>query len=105
MLRKIFGLALALPFAITLLLAVTGAIAALIGGLGGWDNIKTIGGVISGIGAIGFFAWLFVTGYFQLFDVVQLFTPKASVGPAQWSGIQTNNAQLKVSRLDEKEKE
>ena len=45
-----------------LTLAVGGAVVALIGAMLGLDSVKTIGGAIAGLGAVGFFGWMIVTG-------------------------------------------
>ncbi|RWC11187.1 MAG: hypothetical protein E5W09_11850 [Mesorhizobium sp.] len=45
-----------------LTLAIGGAVAALIGAMFGLSSIKNIGGSIAGLGAVGFFGWMFVTG-------------------------------------------
>ncbi|MER8440659.1 hypothetical protein NKH36_17270 [Mesorhizobium sp. M1312] len=45
-----------------LTLAVGGAAMALIGAMLGLSSVKTIGGSIAGLGAVGFFGWMLVTG-------------------------------------------
>lgn len=45
-----------------LTLAIGGAVVALIGAIFGLSSVKSIGGSIAGLGAVGFFGWMFVTG-------------------------------------------
>ncbi|RWC27763.1 hypothetical protein [Mesorhizobium sp.] len=45
-----------------LTLAVGGAVVALIGAVFGLSSVKSIGGSIAGLGAVGFFGWMLVTG-------------------------------------------
>ncbi|CCV06534.1 exported hypothetical protein [Mesorhizobium metallidurans STM 2683] len=45
-----------------LTLAVGGAVMALIGAMFGLSSVKTIGGSVAGLGAVGFFGWMLVTG-------------------------------------------
>jgi hypothetical protein len=58
MMRKILQLALIAPLALLLFMAIAGAFIALFGGVIGLEHVRTIGGVISGVGALGFFAVL-----------------------------------------------
>jgi hypothetical protein len=58
MIRKILQLALIAPLALLLFMAIAGAFVALFGGVIGLDDVRTIGGVVSGIGVLGFFAVL-----------------------------------------------
>lgn len=46
------------PFAITLFLAIAGAVVALIGAIGGFADLLHIGGSVSGFGALAFFVVL-----------------------------------------------
>ncbi|RUV52728.1 MAG: hypothetical protein EOS23_24860 [Mesorhizobium sp.] len=46
----------------SLTLAIGGAVVALIGAMFGLSSVKNIGGSIAGLGAVGFFGWMFVTG-------------------------------------------
>ena len=46
------------PLAITLFIAVAGALIALIGGLTGWVAVAEFGKLAAGLGALGFFGWL-----------------------------------------------
>jgi hypothetical protein len=55
MVRNILAAILLLPFAIALVLAIVGAFVALGGGLFGWENFRTSGGALAGLGALGFF--------------------------------------------------
>jgi hypothetical protein len=93
-LAVIFG-----PFAILFVLALAGAIAALLGGLAGWESLRTSGGAVAGFGALGFFVWLFIAAKFQLVDLLNLFTPTTPNSPAQSNVSQTNRAQTKVGSL------
>jgi len=95
-LEAIVGAVLFGPFAVTLFLALAGAVAALVGGLSGWEDLRTTGGAVSGFGALGFFAWFFIAGYFRLFDILNLFTPTTPNGPAQSNVSQANVAQTKA---------
>ncbi len=45
-----------------LTLAVGGAVVALIGAVFGLSSVKSVGGSIAGLGAVGFFGWMIVTG-------------------------------------------
>jgi hypothetical protein len=45
-----------------LTLAIGGAVVALIGAMFGLSSVKNIGGSIAGLGAVGFFGWMLVTG-------------------------------------------
>ncbi|PZV40310.1 hypothetical protein [Mesorhizobium kowhaii] len=45
-----------------LTLAIGGAVVALIGAMLGLSSVKNIGGSIAGLGAVGFFGWMFVAG-------------------------------------------
>jgi len=58
MMRKILQLALIVPLALLLFMAIAGAFIALFGGMIGLEDVRTIGGLISGVGALGFFAVL-----------------------------------------------
>ena len=58
MMRKIPQIALIAPLALLLFMAIAGAFVALFGGAIGLDDVRAIGGVVSGIGALGFFAVL-----------------------------------------------
>jgi hypothetical protein len=58
MTRTIVGLFYTVPPAITLFVAVAGAVVALIGGLAGWADVMEFGKSAAGLGALGFFAWL-----------------------------------------------
>ncbi|PAP91679.1 hypothetical protein [Mesorhizobium wenxiniae] len=46
----------------SLTLAIGGAVVALIGAMFGLSSVKNIGGSIAGLGAVGIFGWMFVTG-------------------------------------------
>ncbi|QOZ69012.1 hypothetical protein [Bradyrhizobium arachidis] len=48
------------PLAITLFVAIAGAVVALIGGFAGWDGVTDFGKLAAGGGALGFFGWLFL---------------------------------------------
>jgi hypothetical protein len=63
MIRKIFAVATYFPFAIMLVLAIVGAVVALVGGLAGWEAVRTSGGTMAGVGALGFFGWFFVLAW------------------------------------------
>jgi len=97
MVRNILATILYTPFAILLFVALAGAVAALVGGLAGWENLKTAGRVAAGFGALGFFAWMFIAGQFG--DLPGLFAPKTPTNPAHPTVSQTNNAQAKSSSL------
>jgi hypothetical protein len=103
MIRKILeavvGVVVFGPFAILLFLALAGAVAALVGGLAGWETLRTSGGAAAGFGALGFFAWLFIAGYFQLFDLLNLYASTAPNSPAPSNVSQSNSAQTKVGSL------
>jgi len=58
MLQRILGLVQVVPLAITLFVAIAGALLALIGALAGWVEVMEFGKVSAGLGALGFFAWL-----------------------------------------------
>jgi hypothetical protein len=60
MIRNILAFVRFAPLAILLLVAITGAFAALIGGLAGWADVTEFGKLAAGGGALGFFAWLFL---------------------------------------------
>jgi hypothetical protein len=47
---------------ILLTLAIGGAVVALIGALSGSSSVRNVGGSIAGLGAVGFFGWMLVTG-------------------------------------------
>jgi hypothetical protein len=79
---RIVGAVVFGPFAILLFLALAGAVAALAGGLAGWESLRTSGGAVAGFGAFGFFAWFFIVAYFQLYEFMSLFAPKPN-SPAQ----------------------
>ena len=81
MVRNILAAILLLPFAITLVLAIVGAFVALGGGLFGWENFRTSGGALAGLGALGFFGWLFVLMRFELFDVLDLLPKNSAAQP------------------------
>ncbi|QKD04176.1 hypothetical protein [Mesorhizobium loti] len=46
-----------------LTVAVGGAVIALVGAVFGLSSVTSIGASIAGLGAIGFFGWMFVTGH------------------------------------------
>ena len=73
MVRSILAAVLYLPFVITLVLAVVGAFVALGGGLLGWENVRGDGGALAGIGALGFFGWLFILMRFELLNFLDVF--------------------------------
>ncbi|MBL8579506.1 MAG: hypothetical protein JNK47_20065 [Mesorhizobium sp.] len=50
--------AIAAVFAVLLTAAVLGAILALIGAVGDWPEIKSLGAYAAAIGATGFFGWM-----------------------------------------------
>ncbi len=81
MVRNILAAILLLPFAITLVLAIVGAFVALGGGLFGWENFRTSGGALAGLGALGFFGWLFVLMRFELFEVLDLLPKNSAAQP------------------------
>jgi hypothetical protein len=60
MIRNILAALQYAPLAITLLVAITGAFVALIGGLAGWVEVTEFGKLAAGLGALGFFGWLFL---------------------------------------------
>ncbi|MER8634012.1 MAG: hypothetical protein E5Y02_04895 [Mesorhizobium sp.] len=47
---------------LSLTLAIGGAVVALIGAMFGLSSVKNIGGSIAGLGTVGFFGWILVTG-------------------------------------------
>ena len=81
MVRNILAAILLLPFAITLVLAIVGAFVALGGGPFGWENFRTSGGALAGLGALGFFGWLFVLMRFELFEVLDLLPKNSAAQP------------------------
>jgi hypothetical protein len=94
-LETIVGAVIFGPFAILFFLALAGAVAALVGGLTGWESLRTSGGTLAGFGALGFFVWFFIVGYFQLCDLLNLFPPHAANSPAQ-SNVSQTSAQTRV---------
>lgn len=60
MIRNILAAVQFGPLAITVLVAVTGSVVALIGGVAGWDGVTDVGKLAAGVGALGFFGWLFL---------------------------------------------
>jgi hypothetical protein len=97
--RKILEIILFAPLAITLVLALAGAVAALVGGLAGWENLRTSGGAVAGLGALGFVAWFVISAVFQFHDLLNLFTLGKSNTSAQSNASQSNNAQSNVGSL------
>jgi hypothetical protein len=91
--RKILEIVLLAPLAITLFLALAGAVGALIGGLAGWENLRISGGAVAGLGALGFVGWFVISAVFQFHDILNLFAPGKSNTSAQSSASQSNNAQ------------
>jgi hypothetical protein len=88
MMRKILQFALIAPLALLLLMAIGGAFIALFGGVIGLEDVRTIGGAISGVGALGFFAVL-------LSPLGELLGSLSSIGfsqPVQSRATQTNTA-------------
>ena len=81
MVRNILAAILLLPFAIALVLAIVGAFVALGGGLFGWENFRTSGGALAGLGALGFFGWLFVLMRFELFGILDLLPKNNAAQP------------------------
>jgi hypothetical protein len=77
--RKILELLSVLPFAVLLFLAIAGALVALFGGLAGFENARVLGGTISGIGALGFFALLLS----PLGELIGLLGKSTPTGPSQ----------------------
>ncbi|TGS89803.1 hypothetical protein EN821_34330 [Mesorhizobium sp. M2D.F.Ca.ET.178.01.1.1] len=73
-----------------LTLAIGGAVAALIGAMFGLSSIKNIGGSIAGLGAVGFFGWMFVTG-----DLAGALLGRSRQGPGD-----ENNKNAKVDKND-----
>jgi hypothetical protein len=102
MIRKILEAVVAAvvfgPFAILLFLALAGAVAALVGGLAGWESVRTSGGAIAGFGVLGFFAWFFITAYFQLFDLLSLFASARPNSTAP-SNVSPTSAQMRAGSL------
>ena len=99
MIRKIIELLLFAPFAITLLLALAGAVAALAGGFAGSERLSTFGGTVAGLGALGFVGWLVISAVFQFHDILNLFALGKSNTSAQSSPSQSNNAQPNIGSL------
>jgi hypothetical protein len=97
--RKILEFILFAPLAITLFLALAGAVAALAGGLAGWENLRTSGGALAGLGALGFVGWFFMSAMFQFHDILNLFTRGKSNTSAQSNASQSNNARSNISSL------
>ncbi len=98
MIRKILQLALIAPLALLLFMAIAGAFVALFGGVLGLDDVRTIGGVVSGIGALGFFAVL-------LSPLGELLSYLSSIGfsqQAQPQATQTNTAPTNSGSLGNK---
>jgi hypothetical protein len=81
MVQNILAAILLLPFAIALVLAIVGAFVALGGGLFGWENFRTSGGALAGLGALGFFGWLFVLMRFELFEILDLLPKNNAAQP------------------------
>ena len=96
MVRKIIEIILVAPLAITLFLALAGAVAALVGGFAGWENLITSGGAVAGLGALGFVGWFVMSAMFHFHDIMNLFAPNKSNTSAQSSASQSNNAQSNV---------
>jgi hypothetical protein len=99
MIRKILAVILFAPMAITLFLALAGAVAALVGGLAGWENLRTSGGAVAGLGALGFVGWFVMSAMFEFHEILNLFTPNKSNAFAQSNASQSNNAQSNASSL------
>ncbi|ESW96932.1 hypothetical protein X769_26735 [Mesorhizobium sp. LSJC268A00] len=59
--ERIQGL-LVIVLMLLLTLAIGGALMALTGAMFGLSSVKNIGGSIAGLGAVGFFGWIIVTG-------------------------------------------
>ena len=97
--RKILDIVLFAPLAITLFLALAEAVAALVGGLAGWENLRTSGGTVAGVGALGFVGWFVISVVFQFHDVLNLFAHGKSKTSAQSSASQSNNAQSNIVSL------
>jgi hypothetical protein len=95
MMRKILQFALVAPLALLLFMAITGAFVALFGGVIGLGDVRTIGGVVSGMGALGFFAVLLsplgeLLGYLSSIG----FSPQAQSQATQTSTTPTNSGSL-----------
>jgi hypothetical protein len=58
--RNISAIARLVPLAIFLFVAITGAIMALVGGMAGFVDVLEFGKLAAGLGALGFFGWLFL---------------------------------------------
>ena len=56
--RSFFTTLLAFLMFGLLAVAIVGAFVALAGGVGGWPDVKHVGGVMAGGGALGFFAFI-----------------------------------------------
>jgi hypothetical protein len=65
MTSKLFAFVRFVPLAIFLLVAIAGAVAALIGGLAGLVEVTEFGKLAAGGGALGFFVWLFLPELFR----------------------------------------
>ncbi|MBR2117438.1 MAG: hypothetical protein V4458_09675 [Pseudomonadota bacterium] len=92
--RKILEYALVVPFVVLLIIAIAGAFVALFGALTGLENVKLVGGVFAGFGALGFFALMF-SPFHYFFDLLSFIKPAQS----HVSGT----AQSKVSAMSKKE--
>jgi hypothetical protein len=93
MMRKILQFALVAPLALLLFMAITGAFVALFGGVIGLGDVRTIGGVVSGMGALGFFA---VSPLGELLGYLSSigFSPQAQSQATQTSTAPTNSGSL-----------
>jgi hypothetical protein len=62
--RKLLEAVVFGPVVVTLSLLLSGGFAGMVGGLAGWDNVRTAGEAVFDFGAVGLVAWLFLTGMF-----------------------------------------
>jgi hypothetical protein len=93
--RKVLQFALVAPLALLLFMAIAGAFVALFGGLFGLEDVRTIGGVVSGIGALGFFAVLLS----PLGELLGLLSSIGSSQQAQSQATQTNTGPINPGSL------
>jgi hypothetical protein len=67
MIRNILALVRFAPLVIFLFVAIAGVFVTLIGGLAGWETVVSLGKSAAGLGALGFFAWLFLPALIRAF--------------------------------------
>ena len=93
MIRNILTAIQFLPYAITMIAAIVGAVMALIGAVSGWESLTEFGKTTAGLGAMGFFGWLLLQMVFPVFDVLNVLP------------VRKTRAQSNVAASGQKDKE